>query len=128
MSRANHPLRSGARRESDIQRDIVKYLKFVLPGGMTFAIPNGSQRTASGYAANAVPGLLPGVADLCHIQPGGKALFFEVKSAGGRLRTEQSAMQLRCSNMDVPYAVVRSIEETGAALAKWGVKTREVVQ
>lgn len=111
--------------EADIQRAIVEYLRTVLPDGLTFAIPNASRRTEHGYAANAVPGIVPGMADLCHVRPGGRALFIEVKSPGGHLRSEQAAMQMRCGSMGVPFAVVRSIDDVRAALASWGVGTRE---
>ena len=111
--------------EADIQRDIVDYLRLVAPEHLTFAVPNAARRTDRGYASNAVPGLLKGIADLCTISPGGRAYLLEVKSAGGHLRSEQAAMQLRCSQSGIPYAVVRSIDDVREALKLWGVKTRE---
>ena len=111
--------------EADIQGAIVEYLRTVLPDGLTFAIPNASRRTELGYATNAVPGIVPGMADLCHVRPGGRALFIEVKSPGGHLRSEQAAMQLRCMNMGAPYGVARSIDDVRRLLAAWGIATRE---
>ena len=49
--------------EAQVQKQIVAYIRAVLPHAIVAAIPNGSQRTASGRPANAVAGLLPGMPD-----------------------------------------------------------------
>lgn len=114
--------------EANIQRSIVHYLRTVLPNCITFAIPNGSQRTASGRPANAVAGLLPGVPDLCVLLPKGECVFFEVKAAKGRVSDNQLAIHMAMQPLDHRVAVVRSIEETRLALKVWGIPTKEKYQ
>ena len=75
--------------EAQIQKAIVEYLRAVIPNSLVFAIPNGSQRTASGRPANAVAGLLPGAPDLCVVLPEGRVVWFEVKSDKGRVSANQ---------------------------------------
>lgn len=111
--------------EANIQRAIVEYLRAVLPHCITFAIPNGAQRTASGRPANAVAGLLPGIPDLCVMLPRGESIYFEVKSAKGRVSDNQLAIHMRMQPLDHRIAVVRSIDDVRLALKAWGVETKE---
>jgi hypothetical protein len=111
--------------EASIQKSIVRFIKIAAPQCLIFAIPNGARRTANGYAANAVPGLTPGVADLCLVAPGGKAHFIEVKNAKGRVSEQQNWFLGCCDERDIPYRVVRSIDDVRAAMADWKIKTKE---
>ena len=113
--------------EANIQRSIVHYLRTVLPDCLTFAIPNGSQRTASGRPANAVAGLLPGVPDLCVLLPRGEVVFFEVKALKGRVSDNQLAIHMAMHPLDHRVAVVRSIEEVRLALKAWNIRTKESI-
>jgi hypothetical protein len=113
--------------ENNIQRAIVGYVRSVAPECLIFAIPNAARRTAAGFAANGVPGLLPGIPDLCVLVPGGKAHFCEVKTSRTDLSDKQEAIRSRFISMDVPFAVVRSIEDMRAALAHWQIATKESV-
>jgi hypothetical protein len=119
------PESSKTQSEARIQHAIVHYLRTVLPDCITFAIPNGSQRTASGRPANAVAGLLPGIPDLCVLLPRGQSIFFEVKAAKGRVSDNQLAIHLLMQPLDHRVAVVRSIDDVRLALKAWDIFTIE---
>lgn len=110
--------------EQDVQRSIVDYLRVVVPGAITFAIPNSSRRAVGGRAGNAVPGLLPGIPDLCMVK-GPRCYFIEVKAEKGKLSDAQSAMLQRMTMLGVSWVVVRSVEDMRAALSMWEISTRE---
>ena len=114
-------------KEAQIQKAIVDYLKLVLPSTYRcFAIPNASQRTATGRPANAVAGLTRGVPDLAIVGGAGRIWFLEVKSRKGRLSEFQSEFAQWCLTKGiVPWACVHSVEETRIALEAWKIETRE---
>jgi len=107
--------------EKDIQKAIVNYITYACPSVLVFAVPNGSIRTAGGRAGNAVPGLLPGVADLCLIGPGQRVWFIEVKRPGGKISQAQKEFWTSCRARDIPYDVVYSLDEAMATLHEWGL-------
>lgn len=111
--------------ESKIQKAIVEYLRAVLPNALVMAIPNGSQRTASGRPANAVAGLLPGAPDLCVALPNGKTLFLEVKSDKGRVSDNQILVHGLLNSLGHTVPVVRSVEDVRQALAFLNIPTKE---
>lgn len=114
-------------KEAQIQKAIVDYLNAVLPNEYRcFAIPNGSQRTATGRPANAVAGLTRGVPDLAIVGGVGRVFFLEVKAAKGRLSEFQSEFANWCLCKGVvPWACVRSVEDVRVALEAWKIETRE---
>lgn len=113
------------RPEDATQKAIVDFLRAVLPKThRAFAIPNGARRTASGRAANAVPGLTPGVDDLA-IVGCGRIWFVEVKSKRGRVSEAQEAWHAWCAANGTPYCVARSVDDVRVALAHWGIPSRE---
>lgn len=112
--------------EDKIQASIVAYLRTVLPNCRVFAIANGGLRTKREAARLKWTGVLAGVPDVEIIAPGGKAYMIEVKAAGGSLSPEQKAFRDWMIANAVPHLVARSIEDVRAALAFWGVETKEV--
>jgi len=114
-------------KEAQIQKAIVDYLNVVLPLNFRcFAIPNASQRTATGRPANAVAGLRRGVPDLAIVGGVGRVFFLEVKAAKGRLSEYQSEFGDWCAHKGlIPWACVHSVEETRHALREWQIETRE---
>ncbi|RJP45468.1 VRR-NUC domain-containing protein [Candidatus Parcubacteria bacterium] len=116
-------------KEADIQRAIVNYLRSVLlPTHRVVAFPNASRRTATGRAANAVPGLTPGVFDLI-IFGGSRCWWMEVKTQKGRLSHAQEEWRDWLLTMGlIPFAVVRSIDDARTAINAWGIPNRESVR
>jgi hypothetical protein len=45
----------------------------------------------------------------------------EVKTVGGRLSGGQQLFKARCDELDIPYAVVRSVEDAEMQLREWGI-------
>jgi len=112
--------------ESQLQKHIVDYLRAILPQSIVAAIPNGSQRTATGRPANAVPGFTSGLPDLMVLIPQGRVVFFEVKAPKGRVSDAQLDIHLRMHGLNHEVAIVRSIDDVKNALEAWNIKTREV--
>jgi hypothetical protein len=113
------------RPENQVQSAIVHFLRVAVPDHVTFAIPNASVRTRTGRPGNAVPGLLPGIPDLCLLGPLGRAYFIECKAGYGDLSEVQFAMRNRFEAMGVPFAIARSIDDVRTALGYWKIKTKE---
>lgn len=111
--------------ENDIQRQIVDWIRACAPYCVVAAIPNGSRRTASGRAANGVPGLTPGVPDLVVILPAGQVLWLEVKSEKGRVSDAQFAFHTRLNGLGHRVGVVRCLEDVRNAFKALNIETRE---
>lgn len=111
--------------ESGIQRDIVQYIRSVLPRSVLMAIPNGSQRTASGRPANAVPGFLPGAPDLVLALPNKEVIWIEVKSPIGRLSDNQKHVHAMLETIGHKIILARSIDDIREAFAFYGIKTKD---
>lgn len=126
MSIATHARRAPA-READLQRAIVAYCRAVLPNGLVFAVPNSSQRTRTGRASNAVPGLMAGVTDLIVLAPR-CAIFAEIKTATGKVRPEQDAFMDRARALGFHAAVWRSVEDARNTFAALRIETREAAR
>jgi hypothetical protein len=112
-------------REDAIQKSIVDYLGAVLPHAFVFAVPNAAVRRNGGRAGNAVPGLRPGVPDLCFVWRR-RAYFLEVKRPREPLSLVQRDCRVELQRHDIPVWTVHSIEDTRTALKYWRVRTREV--
>jgi hypothetical protein len=111
--------------ESGIQRGIVQYIRSVLPRAVLMAIPNGSQRTASGRPANAVPGFLPGAPDLILALPNREVIWIEVKSPIGRLSDNQKHVHAMLDTIGHKIILARSIDDIREAFAYYGIKTKD---
>lgn len=113
--------------EYRIQASVVQWVRLVAPEVVIFAIPNGGLRTKAEAALLRWVGTLAGVPDLCIVMPGGRCAFFEVKTDAGKLSPAQADMLARLDDMDVPYAIIRSVDDARDALAELGIRTREAV-
>ena len=111
--------------ESGIQRGIVQYIRSVLPRAVLMAIPNGSQRTASGRPANAVPGFLSGAPDLILALPNKEVIWIEVKSPVGRLSDNQKHVHAMLDSIGHKIILARSIDDIREAFAYYGIKTKD---
>lgn len=111
--------------ESEIQRQIVDWIRYVAPECMVIAIPNAARRTASGRASNAVPGLTSGAPDLLVIRPRGEVLWMEVKTDKGKLTDLQFKFHENLQIRNHACAVVRSLDDARNAFKAVGIETRE---
>lgn len=114
--------------EADIQRQIIAFLRTVLPTGSI--VHHAANEIASGgrdgHVRQAIllgMGVHPGFADLV-VLSGGRVLFLEVKSASGRLRAAQEAFRDSVLQQGFCWALVRSVDDVIAALREFGFKTR----
>ena len=115
----------GRNDESVIQASIVAYVRAVAPECLIAAVPNGGLRTPAEAAKFKWTGVVAGIPDLFVMMPGGRVGFLEVKTAGGALSKAQLAICARMTELAVPFAVVRGVDETRAALQSWGCPMRE---
>lgn len=96
--------------EDQIQQAIVQYYRnnYCLihhsPRCMIFSIPN------EGKPNMIYTGLYPGAADL-YVHHMGQEMFVEVKTPTGTQSPNQKKFEQHCIQMDVPYYLVRSLEE-----------------
>lgn len=115
-------------KEDPIHKFAVQLLSiFAVPGLIWFHCPNGakmSERTASFMKRM---GMLPGVADLTIVLPGGHARFLELKrEVGGVLSENQRAFRDLCEANGTPYEVATTPEEVEAVLRGWGALRGDV--
>ena len=121
----SRPMSDRTASEGSIQNGIVDFLRFVLPPDhIVYANANAARRTPGGRAGNGVPGLMPGIPDLSVACPGSRILYFEVKTARGRLSDVQSHVVHRLRAAGCLVAVVTSIDDVERALVSWNIPTR----
>jgi hypothetical protein len=111
--------------EARLQKSIVDFVRYVAPDVLIFAVPNGGYRRPAEAGILNATGVVAGIPDLCVILPCGLVRFLEVKADGGSLSRNQRAILDRLMSMQVPYAVVRSIEDVRTAFQHWRIPTRE---
>ena len=117
--------------EDDIHKDIVSYLRTVLPDAVISHARNEGNRSGVAGIRDGVRGkamgVCPGFPDLV-VYWSGNVLHFEVKTTVGRMTDAQKVMEERIWREGHPYAVVRSVDDVRERLAVWGIATREVVR
>lgn len=113
--------------EAQTQSAIRHYLAAL--GIDAIAVPNGAHLAGDIVArvkqSNALKraGVMPGFADLILLDRRfvRRVGFLEVKAAKGRLSPAQEAFADLCEKVwHLPYAVVRSVDDTKATLSEWG--------
>lgn len=116
--------------EADLQRAVVKALRFALPrtaiihhsaNEVTEPGPRGAKRQAILVGM----GVHPGFADLV-VLCDGRVLFLELKSLKGKLITDQEAFRDAVLAQGHGWALVRSLDDALGALADHGFTTRVV--
>lgn len=114
--------------EGPIHRSILAYLRAALPHALIHHSPNESDMAGADRARMkaAAMGTKRGWPDLQVCLRYGTALYFEVKSEGGRVTPDQEAIGAALEELGNHWAVVRSVEDVRDCLDEWGVKTREV--
>lgn len=114
MPRRNNP-------EEQLQRAVVEYLRWTKPNCVWFFVNNGA-RLSKAQAGKAIGlGVLPGVADLVFVLPGGHVGFIELKTPGNYLTPKQKAFRDDVLRLGARYAYAYSHEEVVTILRTWGV-------
>ena len=117
-------------REGPIHRAILAYLRAVLPDAVVHHGANEIGLSGVAIARQIAKakhmGQVTGWPDLivlpwANIGP----LFFEVKAPGGYPTEAQNELHDRLRALGYRVGIVRSVDETRAMLAAWGVGTRE---
>lgn len=108
--------------EDIIHISILQYLDTVLPKDATPAwhTPNGGKRNAGTARKMNALGTRAGFPDLAFLWQG-RFYALEVKTSIGHQRTTQKDWERYITNAGGLYEIVRGINETKAALIKWGV-------
>ena len=110
------------RPEDGLQKFTVQLLRLnAAPGVIYFHCPNGASTSVRTGARMKQMGLLPGVADMVIIRPGGLVYFLELKSAKGSLSPAQRIFRDACEGNGIPYAVASTPERVEAVLRGWDV-------
>lgn len=116
--------------EADLQRAIVQALRLALPFGTVVHASNNEIRGSSAWARRQQAlmksmGQHPGFADLM-VMAGGRVLFLEVKTAGGKLSTNQRYFRHQMESEGHGFEVVRSVDDALAALRTHNFPSRVV--
>jgi hypothetical protein len=117
----------GHNAEARRQAAIVDYVRWTAPHIVVWAVPNGGLRTKAEAARLKWTGVLAGVLDLTLALPEARCAFWETKTPRGRLSDDQREFIGRIEALGHTWALVRSIEDARAELARLGVITREAV-
>lgn len=115
--------------ETQIHIAIVYWIKTVSPSTFCFHPANGGLRSKREAAKLRAMGVVAGVFDLVLIceAPGPELAFLEVKAPGETLNPNQKLFRARLDEMGVPYAIVRSIDETREFFRANSIRTREAM-
>ena len=112
--------------EFNLQKFVVQCLgHFKRPGVIFYHCPNGEYRSPRTGSKLKAMGVLPGVADICLVLPGGASAFLELKRPGGRTSAEQRAFRDSCETSGAGYAIAQTPEEAVAVLLRWGALTED---
>jgi len=111
-----------ARPEQALQIELVNTLRAVAPPleFMCFHVPNGGYRTPREAAIFKALGVMPGIPDIVCLWSIGRVGFIELKAHNGALTNIQSRTHAFLRGMGFPVAVVRSLDDALAELARWG--------
>ena len=116
--------------EAALQKNIVKYLRAVLPCGFLVVSVSNNPRSAIAGAREKGMGMLKGWPDLAVYGRGSDerpfAGFIEVKAPGGYLRPEQRDTLDRLQDCGHPTAVVRSLEDVQRTIRVWGLPAKDL--
>ncbi|MDR2584755.1 MAG: VRR-NUC domain-containing protein [Prevotellaceae bacterium] len=100
-------------KESQLQRNCVKWCRYAYPKNILFAIPNGGRRGKIEAGIMKAEGVLAGVADLFLMtaRNGYNGLFIEMKVGYGKQTPIQKEFEKAAIDAGYRYAVCRSMDE-----------------
>lgn len=78
---------------------------------LLFSVPNGQERNYAEAAIAIATGLTAGVADLILLLPGGRTIFFELKTAKGTQKKGQKVFEANVKRLSFPYYLIRTFEQ-----------------
>lgn len=110
--------------EDILQMQVVRFLRIAAPSLTFYHCPNGGYRNPREARKLKDMGVLPGVADLCFLLPGGLSAFIELKVGKNPQTQSQKDFAVAAIERGAAYAVCRTIEEVAATLRAWGVTLR----
>jgi hypothetical protein len=117
-----------AASEQQVHQTIAVFLNRALPEGSWHCAIDSAGKASIRVAQNLkARGGQRGTPDHLVLVPGLKALFFEVKTAIGRVSPEQEHVGARIFNAGHYWVVVRSVEDAEATLRDLGVPLRATV-
>lgn len=114
-----------SRYEDAIQKQIVNFLRNVLPGSAMVLHIHNNPRSAIDGARLKQMGLMKGAPDLLVVLPHGKGCFIEVKSEKGAVKPEQHSFSFSCQALGWPWFVARSVDDVRLAFKALGIQTKE---
>ena len=107
--------------EYELHKNVVEWLRWQKPDCVWFHPYNGAYMSKATAGKGKALGVLPGVADLVFVLPGGRVGFIELKGPKTPLNLNQKIFLNDVQMLGAPYAVARSIEEVESTLKAWGV-------
>lgn len=116
------------RAEDKIQGAVVDYVRRCVPSVRIAHAANGGWRSKGEAGRFRYLGVLAGFPDLIVLLPESRVALWECKAQGGRLSREQAELHDDLARFGHAVAIVMSIDDAKAELAKLGIKTREVPQ
>lgn len=108
--------------EAQLQIQIVNCLELEykrIPGWFIVHLPQEGKRDPRTGAYLKRMGWKPGLADLMIFGAAWRVGFMEVKLDGGKLTPAQEAFRETCRVNEVPWALVRSLDQARTAVAWW---------
>lgn len=118
--------------EDSVQRDIMDWLKAVLPGCFVMHVPNGFhaegdvEARAKHVARLKGLGMAPGAADLLVFTREGRPFWIECKRPKrGVTSSDQLAFGEAMAKRNVPWAVCSSVADARVFLDSLDIRTRE---
>ena len=107
--------------EELLHRSVIEWLGWVKPDVVFFHSYNGAYMSKATAGRGKAMGVLPGVADLVFVLPGGKVGFIELKVLEEGLSDNQKAFHDNVRKLGASTTVARSIEGVQTILKSWGV-------
>ena len=107
--------------EYDLHKNVVEWLRWQKPDCVWFHPYNGASMSKATAGKGKALGVLPGVADLVFVLPGGKVGFIELKVLEEGLSDNQKAFRDAVLGLGAFYLVALSIEDVQTFLKAWGV-------
>ena len=122
MPKAKQKSRAAENRESEesLQTAILGWMEEYRPDLLCVHIPNGAIRTHKERLRMLEQGMKPGMPDLMVIDAAGRHGYMEVKTDRGAISMAQWDTRTELMDRQVPWALVRSLEDVQGALLDWG--------